>query len=49
MIAALKQILAHFRNDPGWAAVRPPLVRLTRTDTQALIGNLEQKRFALAA
>jgi 4-hydroxy-tetrahydrodipicolinate synthase len=49
MIAALKQILAHFRNDPGWAAVRPPLVRLTRTDAQALIGNLEQKRFALAA
>jgi 4-hydroxy-tetrahydrodipicolinate synthase len=49
MIAALKQILAHFRNDPGWAAVRPPLVRLKRTDAQALIGNLEQKRFALAA
>ncbi|HEU4345132.1 MAG TPA: dihydrodipicolinate synthase family protein [Candidatus Binatia bacterium] len=49
MIAALKQILAHFRNDPAWTAVRPPLVRLTRTDAQALIGNLEQKRFALAA
>jgi 4-hydroxy-tetrahydrodipicolinate synthase len=49
MIAALKQILAHFRNDPAWAAVRPPLVRLTRTDAQALIRNLEQKRFALAA
>ena len=49
MIAALKQILAHFRNAPAWAAVRPPLVRLTRTDAQALIRNLEQKRFALAA
>ena len=49
MIAALKQILAHFRNDPAWTAVRPPLVGLTRADAQALIGNLEQKKFALAA
>jgi 4-hydroxy-tetrahydrodipicolinate synthase len=49
MIPALKQILAHFRNDPAWAAVRPPLVRLTRTDAQALIAELEQKKFALAA
>jgi len=49
MIPALKQILAHFRNDPAWAAVRPPLVRLTRTDAQALIAALEQKKFALAA
>lgn len=49
MIAALKQILAHFRNDPTWTVVRPPLVQLTRTDAQALIGSLEQKRFALAA
>jgi 4-hydroxy-tetrahydrodipicolinate synthase len=49
MIPALKQILAHFRNDPTWAAVRPPLIRLTRTDAQALIANLEQKKFALAA
>jgi 4-hydroxy-tetrahydrodipicolinate synthase len=49
MIPALKQILAHFRNDPAWTAVRPPLVRLTRTDAQALIADLEQKKFALAA
>jgi 4-hydroxy-tetrahydrodipicolinate synthase len=49
MIPALKQILAHFRNDPAWAAVRPPLVRLTRADAQALIADLEQKKFALAA
>jgi 4-hydroxy-tetrahydrodipicolinate synthase len=49
MIPALKQILAHFRNDPAWTAVRPPLVRLTRTDAQALIAELEQKKFALAA
>jgi 4-hydroxy-tetrahydrodipicolinate synthase len=49
MIPALKQILAHFRNDPAWTAVRPPLVRLTRTDAQTLIAELEQKKFALAA
>jgi 4-hydroxy-tetrahydrodipicolinate synthase len=49
MIPALKQILAHFRNEPAWTAVRPPLVRLTRPDAQALIANLEQRKFALAA
>ncbi len=48
MIPALKQILAHFRNDPGWEAVRPPLLRLTRTEVQALIADLGQKKFALA-
>jgi 4-hydroxy-tetrahydrodipicolinate synthase len=49
LIPALKQILAHFRNDPAWTAVRPPLVRLTGTAAQALIATLEQKKFALAA
>jgi 4-hydroxy-tetrahydrodipicolinate synthase len=49
LIPALKQILAHFRNDPAWTTVRPPLVRLTGTAAQALIANLEQKKFALAA
>lgn len=48
MIPALKQILAHFRNDPGWETVRPPLLRLTRTEAQALIADLGQKKFALA-
>lgn len=49
MISALKQILAHFRDDPGWGAVRPPLVRLTGTEARALIAHLGQKNFALAA
>lgn len=49
MIPALKQIIAHFRNDPAWRAVRPPLVRLSEAQAQSLIADLEQKKFALAA
>ncbi len=49
MIPALKQIIAHFRNDPAWCAVRPPLIRLTDAQTQSLIADLEQKKFTLAA
>ncbi len=49
MIPALKQIIAHYRNDAAWAAVRPPLVRLSETQAQSLIADLEQKKFALAA
>jgi 4-hydroxy-tetrahydrodipicolinate synthase len=49
MIPALKQIIAHYRNDPAWTAVRPPLVRLSETQTRSLIDDLEQKNFALAA
>ena len=49
MIPALKQIIAHYRNDPAWTTVRPPLVRLSATQTRSLIDDLEQKNFALAA
>ncbi|HEY1259755.1 MAG TPA: dihydrodipicolinate synthase family protein, partial [Stellaceae bacterium] len=28
MVPALKRVVAHFRGDPGWAAVRPPMVPL---------------------
>jgi 4-hydroxy-tetrahydrodipicolinate synthase len=49
MIPALKQILVHFRNDPAWCAVRPPLVRLSDAQVQSLTADLEQKKFALAA
>ena len=27
MVPALKRIVAHFHDDPDWAAVRPPMVR----------------------
>lgn len=49
MIPALKQMIAHFRNDPSWCALRPPLMRLSDAQISALLANLEQKKFALAA
>lgn len=49
MIPALKQIIAHYRNDRAWTAVRPPLVRLSEAQARSLIADLEQKKFALAA
>jgi 4-hydroxy-tetrahydrodipicolinate synthase len=49
MIPALKQIIAHYRNDAAWRAVRPPLVHLSAAQARSLIADLEQKKFALAA
>lgn len=49
MIPALKQIIAHFRNDPSWRAPRPPLMGLSDAQASALMANLEQRKFALAA
>lgn len=49
MIPALKQIISHFRNDPSWCALRPPLMGLSDAQVSELMVNLEQKRFALAA
>ncbi len=40
MIAALKAVIAHFGDDPGWAAVRPPLVPLAERERAALIEEL---------
>jgi 4-hydroxy-tetrahydrodipicolinate synthase len=36
MIAALKQAIAIYRHDPGWARVRPPLVELNPQQANAL-------------
>lgn len=47
MCAALKSIVARFRDEPGWAAVRPPLVPLAESAAQALQEGLEQLGFAL--
>jgi 4-hydroxy-tetrahydrodipicolinate synthase len=47
MIPALKRIVAHFHNDPDWAAVRPPLVPLDPTQSQALLGDLAKLGFTL--
>src|SRR3954447_24868588 len=47
MVPALKRIVAHFHNDPDWAAVRPPLVSLDQAQSAALIADLGRLGFAL--
>jgi 4-hydroxy-tetrahydrodipicolinate synthase len=41
MIAALKQAIAIYTNDPEWARVRPPLVELTAEQAKMLAVELE--------
>jgi 4-hydroxy-tetrahydrodipicolinate synthase len=40
MIAALKEAIALYRQDPEWKRVRPPLVELTREQANALAAEL---------
>ena len=40
MIAALKQAIAIYKDDPAWARVRPPLVELTTEQAQTLTAEL---------
>jgi 4-hydroxy-tetrahydrodipicolinate synthase len=47
MVPALKRIVAHFHNDPDWAAVRPPLVPLDQAQSAALIADLAKLGFTL--
>jgi 4-hydroxy-tetrahydrodipicolinate synthase len=47
MIAALKQAIATYRNDPGWARVRPPLVELTQEQGETLAAELKANGFAM--
>jgi len=47
MVPALKRIVAHYHNDPSWAAVRPPLVPLDSAQSAALITDLGKVGFAL--
>ncbi len=47
MVPALKRVVAHFRGDPGWAAVRPPMTPLDQTQSQALIADLAKIGFTL--
>jgi 4-hydroxy-tetrahydrodipicolinate synthase len=46
MIPALKRVVAHFHDDPGWAAVRPPLMALGPAQSAALIADLARLGFA---
>src|SRR5262249_47714096 len=47
MIAALKQAIAIYRNDPDWARVRPPLIELTTEQTKSLAADLKRIGFGM--
>jgi 4-hydroxy-tetrahydrodipicolinate synthase len=47
MIAALKQAIAIYGNDPEWARVRPPLVELTTEQAELLAAELDSIGFAM--
>ena len=49
MIAALKQAIAIYRNDPEWARARPPLVDLTIDQRELLAADLKTIGFAMPA
>jgi 4-hydroxy-tetrahydrodipicolinate synthase len=49
MVPALKRIVAHFHGDPDWAAVRPPMVRLSEAQSAALLADLAKIGFTLGA
>jgi 4-hydroxy-tetrahydrodipicolinate synthase len=48
MIAALKQAIAIYRNDPEWTRVRPPLVELTKEQAKLLATGLKAIAFAMS-
>jgi 4-hydroxy-tetrahydrodipicolinate synthase len=47
MIAALKQAISIYRNDPEWTRVRPPLVELTAEQARLLAGRLTAIEFVM--
>src|SRR5436309_4877931 len=47
MIAALKQAIAIYGNDPEWSRVRPPLVELTAEQANLLATDLKSIGFAM--
>ena len=47
IIAALKQAIAIYANDPEWARVRPPLVELTTEQAKLLATELKRIGFAM--
>ena len=47
MIPALKQVIAHFANDPDWCTVRPPLTELTAVQTKNVIDSLKKLGFEM--
>ncbi len=47
MIAALKQAIAIYGNDPAWRTVRPPLVELTTEQAKTLAAELKALSFTM--
>jgi 4-hydroxy-tetrahydrodipicolinate synthase len=47
MIAALKQAIAIYANDPEWTRVRPPLAALTTGEAKLLAADLKAIDFAM--
>src|SRR5580704_14890313 len=47
MVPALKRIVAHFHDDPDWAAVRPPMLPLSEAESKALLADLAKIGFTL--
>lgn len=43
VIPTLKALIAHYREDPGWAEVRPPFVPLPRAEAERAITTLADK------
>jgi len=48
MIAAIKQAIAIYTNDPEWVRVRPPLVELTGNQAKLLAAELKAIGFAMS-
>jgi 4-hydroxy-tetrahydrodipicolinate synthase len=49
VIPALKEIVAHYREDPDWRHLRPPLMALAEAEASALLAALDADGFKLAA
>ena len=47
MIAALKQAIAIYADDPAWRTVRPPLVALTPDQAKTLAAELKAISFTM--
>jgi hypothetical protein len=42
MIPALKALIAHYRQDPGWAKLRPPFMELPRAEAEKVVHSLAE-------
>lgn len=47
MIASLKNVVAHYSQDPEWITVRPPLTELKKEQADQIIEDLDQLNFSM--